>query len=99
MIRRPPRSTLFPYTTLFVEHELGGRAEPPEGAHEAGVGPRDGRAGVGCRRRAGSRMLLVHRSPPLGARSSRRCGAPVLLLSTASPYGPGRGHGERLSAL
>src|SRR2546425_3776155 len=56
MIRRPPRSTLFPYTTLFRSHELGGRAQPPEGAHEADVGPRDGRAGVGCRRRAGSRM-------------------------------------------
>src|SRR2546422_5599439 len=31
MIRRPPRSTLFPYTTLFRSHDLGvyvlGRAE------------------------------------------------------------------------
>src|SRR3989442_4828515 len=25
MIRRPPRSTLFPYTTLFRSHELGER--------------------------------------------------------------------------
>src|SRR5256886_13686208 len=24
MIRRPPRSTLFPYTTLFRSHKLGG---------------------------------------------------------------------------
>src|SRR5438445_1644942 len=24
MIRRPPRSTLFPYTTLFRSHHLGG---------------------------------------------------------------------------
>src|SRR3712207_8463862 len=24
MIRRPPRSTLFPYTTLFRSHQLGG---------------------------------------------------------------------------
>src|SRR5260370_23406657 len=24
MIRRPPRSTLFPYTTLFRSHEAGG---------------------------------------------------------------------------
>src|SRR2546430_13696562 len=32
MIRRPPRSTLFPYTTLFRSVGLGGRAdgEPPE---------------------------------------------------------------------
>src|SRR2546422_1979015 len=28
MIRRPPRSTLFPYTTLFRSHEGGGA--PPE---------------------------------------------------------------------
>src|SRR5260370_16018417 len=26
MIRRPPRSTLFPYTTLFRSHERSGRA-------------------------------------------------------------------------
>src|SRR2546430_8413347 len=26
MIRRPPRSTLFPYTTLFRSHHLGHRA-------------------------------------------------------------------------
>src|SRR2546427_9075208 len=32
MIRRPPRSTLFPYTTLFRSHALEHRAvvEPPE---------------------------------------------------------------------
>src|SRR5689334_23537821 len=30
MIRRPPRSTLFPYTTLFRSHELTG-AEPELG--------------------------------------------------------------------
>src|SRR2546430_17420130 len=37
MIRRPPRSTLFPYTTLFRSPDLlGGRGgEPPE--HHAGV--------------------------------------------------------------
>src|SRR2546430_12819855 len=30
MIRRPPRSTLFPYTTLFRSaHRLGGRAHAP----------------------------------------------------------------------
>src|SRR5258708_27692893 len=39
MIRRPPRSTLFPYTTLF---RSGGffrrlRANPPRGSHAASV--------------------------------------------------------------
>src|SRR2546427_6775345 len=35
MIRRPPRSTLFPYTTLFRSrhaHRRGARVEPPAGA-------------------------------------------------------------------
>src|SRR5258705_8471768 len=32
MIRRPPRSTLFPYTTLFRSHRRGGaRGVRPEG--------------------------------------------------------------------
>src|SRR2546426_9296701 len=29
MIRRPPRSTLFPYTTLFRSSEIGRRIDPP----------------------------------------------------------------------
>src|SRR2546426_7381370 len=29
MIRRPPRSTLFPYTTLFRSRPQGGRARTP----------------------------------------------------------------------
>src|SRR2546428_5174414 len=35
MIRRPPRSTLFPYTTLFRSHELrnGDGAEDRSGGH------------------------------------------------------------------
>src|SRR2546429_6511422 len=59
MIRRPPRSTLFPYTTLF-------RSEGPcarHGEDAAGTAPGRGtggaaarRAGVACdRRRAGAR--------------------------------------------
>src|SRR5438270_9160267 len=31
MIRRPPRSTLFPYTTLFRSPLIHGRAVAPEG--------------------------------------------------------------------
>src|SRR3712207_7174710 len=46
MIRRPPRSTLFPYTTLFrSDHDagrlgrdvVGGHAGPAGGEHEVGV--------------------------------------------------------------
>src|SRR3712207_9022879 len=41
MIRRPPRSTLFPYTTLFRSH-LGADPVPYERAHDAvAVGARD----------------------------------------------------------
>src|SRR2546429_5655408 len=37
MIRRPPRSTLFPYTTLFrsIGQTLDGRALPTSSLHEA----------------------------------------------------------------
>src|SRR2546422_8377530 len=43
MIRRPPRSTLFPYTTLFRSHPLSARGAAPDryrpegrrGAHRA----------------------------------------------------------------
>src|SRR5688572_31853875 len=46
MIRRPPRSTLFPYTTLFRSHPgLPGR-EQPDHVHRAG-----GRSELGPRRR------------------------------------------------
>src|SRR3712207_7846061 len=38
MIRRPPRSTLFPYTTLFRSHhldlDLAARRAPEAGQHE-----------------------------------------------------------------
>src|SRR5437868_15228820 len=44
MIRRPPRSTLFPYTTLFRSEQRGGRVRPDPA--RCGV-----REGVGDRRR------------------------------------------------
>src|SRR3989440_9596117 len=48
MIRRPPRSTLFPYTTLFRSREhlrLGGQQQIPRknSAVEPAAGPQDGR--------------------------------------------------------
>src|SRR3712207_7212444 len=69
MIRRPPRSTLFPYTTLFrsaVEHE-----------HAAGVHPR------GERRRGGMRDVVGHPAHHRGVQSRKarpqeeRCAAHV----------------------
>src|SRR3712207_8891589 len=37
MIRRPPRSTLFPYTTLFRSPALGGADEALRGHHDPGA--------------------------------------------------------------
>src|SRR5438876_8869908 len=47
MIRRPPRSTLFPYTTLFrsgfaVEDQSGGKARNAVRGHKAGHRSFDG---------------------------------------------------------
>src|SRR3712207_7567746 len=36
MIRRPPRSTLFPYTTLFRSAEGAAHPQPERGADEVG---------------------------------------------------------------
>src|SRR3712207_7327222 len=40
MIRRPPRSTLFPYTTLFRSPEEERRIDPARGSVERGRGAR-----------------------------------------------------------
>src|SRR5437588_9721809 len=40
MIRRPPRSTLFPYTTLFRSHTAAARVQPPAGDHAGSAGAR-----------------------------------------------------------
>src|SRR2546427_9259698 len=50
MIRRPPRSTLFPYTTLFRSRGCAGglvlaAAAIPEGPHHDVPGPGDGCTG------------------------------------------------------
>src|SRR3712207_7938250 len=50
MIRRPPRSTLFPYTTLFRSGSLV-RDEEPRAAAERGVDRRDPRRHHHGRRR------------------------------------------------
>src|SRR3712207_8057796 len=65
MIRRPPRSTLFPYTTLF-------RSDLHEGApgpvHRLGVAPVDVLAAVGGppTREAARDELVVHQAGRVG---------------------------------
>src|SRR2546427_4952479 len=56
MIRRPPRSTLFPYTTLF-RSAPGDRVDAVAGA--AGASPEQ--AGAGPRAEGGGVVDVVHR--------------------------------------
>src|SRR2546430_13509407 len=53
MIRRPPRSTLFPYTTLFRSRPTGQRGEKPPGSLQ----------GVGLLERGGRRPELGAEGP------------------------------------
>src|SRR3712207_8698479 len=70
MIRRPPRSTLFPYTTLFRSHERvpGARArEEPEARDVRLVG-----AANGARERAHLADLVEVARPRVGGERWRR---------------------------
>src|SRR2546427_6776746 len=71
MIRRPPRSTLFPYTTLF--RSIADRNVPKQGDVEAGVEHRPPAAGGGggAAARAG---LARHTQLPPGAATPRVAG-------------------------
>src|SRR3712207_6853545 len=61
MIRRPPRSTLFPYTTLFRSRALPGGAEDGRAARRAARGP-GGQQGPGLA--PGLRPLRRRRAEP-----------------------------------
>src|SRR2546430_8465211 len=65
MIRRPPRSTLFPYTTLFRSDRGGGADEP------GGTASAQGRDRGGA---AGRRAALPRRADREGRRSGRAGG-------------------------
>src|SRR3712207_7211131 len=60
MIRRPPRSTLFPYTTLFRSRPVRprGRGGRLRGERRLPPGPERARSGLGGRRPAGTERLL-----------------------------------------
>src|SRR5438067_9812191 len=68
MLRRPPRSTLFPYTTLFRSHarrerrlEAQHRDEPPHRPHGRGVRAFGSRGGEGIERdRKSTRLNSSH---------------------------------------
>src|SRR6267154_1759695 len=72
MIRRPPRSTLFPYTTLFRSHAVGGRSggDAPVGgrrarARHARVRSRGDWWGRAVREFRGSRTVVTSTAPIL----------------------------------
>src|SRR2546425_4314548 len=68
MIRRPPRSTLFPYTTLFRSPGVG--TERGERLRQRGeVEPVEQRAGHQWCRGSGGAARNSQRSPPLVRRS------------------------------
>src|SRR6266571_8927389 len=91
MIRRPPRSTLFPYTTLFRSHRRPGGAPAPHGLRRGGGGgdplrdlQEEGAGGHRPERRGaagGPRIRGRPRSPP----------GPAVELQ---PQAPPRGDGE-----
>src|SRR5256885_3637742 len=69
MIRRPPRSTLFPYTTLF---RSGGEGAPRRGVPSGGVLPRRIRRRVrpeGVRGEADTGVRLPRQGARAGSRS------------------------------
>src|SRR3712207_8030457 len=69
MIRRPPRSTLFPYTTLFrsrqgraqERHDPQGGGDPLRRRHGGGVRP----GGAAREDAAARRVALGRRRPPV----------------------------------
>src|SRR3989449_1291050 len=86
MIRRPPRSTLFPYTTLFRSVRLGRAAPRLKQEATLEVGALESRAEIRLRR---------HRVPQLGARLVRKVGE----RAVARPRRPGREPVELRPAL
>src|SRR5258707_7424902 len=62
MIRRPPRSTLFPYTTLFRSSRSGRRSAPARALERSGDGVRDRRNGRWHRNRLRARRSEEHTS-------------------------------------
>src|SRR5256885_11462118 len=79
MIRRPPRSTLFPYTTLFRSHKLFSTKETLEWAAQ---GCRT--AGIGCIEcKAKMADHLIEWITPVRDRKSTRLNSSHLVISYA----------------
>src|SRR2546429_2502911 len=109
MIRRPPRSTLFPYTTLFRsgrdDHALLRADLEREQLHRAVAGReeahREALSRFKRKRRNGKRdCILVDRAGRQHRVDVERLGGPVLLRHGAPPFHPSPAVGEvRFAAL
>src|SRR2546430_14377771 len=74
MIRRPPRSTLFPYTTLF-RSDLGARlGDVPQALTGALVGDEPGLEGIDARALAGEQRGVAHAAAGLDQARRRQVG-------------------------
>src|SRR5256885_7240726 len=79
MIRRPPRSTLFPYTTLF----RSARDPPAVHAHHRDTGPALRHRAAGHRRRHLGRGAVLRVHGNRGDRKSTRLNSSHLVISYA----------------
>src|SRR2546430_11907685 len=71
MIRRPPRSTLFPYTTLFRSwNRSQGLRQDPVGPGAPALGGRGGDQ-ASLADHAGVSSRAIHRNPDLDRKSTR----------------------------
>src|SRR5256885_8394662 len=82
MIRRPPRSTLFPYTTLFRSPDLLRLPAPPR-RDLHGLGPDDRGPAHGRQRPGRPGPRLLRRSPRPADRKSTRLNSSHLVISYA----------------
>src|SRR3989442_11736449 len=86
MIRRPPRSTLFPYTTLFRSDGAGERADPElqRRAEEGAIRARAGRSPEGPGHRPQfDRRVALHRDDLRKDRKSTRLNSSHVRISYA----------------
>src|SRR5256885_4568081 len=81
MIRRPPRSTLFPYTTLFRSEGRGKRRGPEVGQTAAGAEQHDTHHQDGCHLESRAPVLDV--GTVAGDRKSTRLNSSHLVISYA----------------
>src|SRR5258708_31344761 len=88
MIRRPPRSTLFPYTTLFRSADVLSRGQP------AAVEQREAAEGEGLRGgdRKSTRLNSSHQIISYAVFCLKKKGGRVVVHERAGGFGVAAGH-------